>query len=81
MKDPIVEEIRRARDAHGKHFNYDLDAICDQIRKRGRSPPCRPSRCPRDVQRGETGPDENVPDTVPFPDENVPDTVSFSCHF
>ena len=26
-KDPIVEEVRRARDAYAKQFNYDLDAI------------------------------------------------------
>ncbi len=30
MNDPIVEEIRRIRDAHAARFNYDLDAIfCD----------------------------------------------------
>jgi len=27
MKDPIVEEVRRAREAHAKQFNYDLDDI------------------------------------------------------
>ena len=34
MKDPIVEEVRRAREAHAKQFNYDLDAICEDLRKR-----------------------------------------------
>ena len=34
VKDPIVEEVRRARDAHAKQFNYDLDAICEDLRKR-----------------------------------------------
>ncbi len=34
MKDPIVEEVRRARDAHAKRFNYDLDAIVEDLRKR-----------------------------------------------
>jgi hypothetical protein len=33
MKDPIVEEIRRIRDEHAKKFNYDLKAICADIRK------------------------------------------------
>jgi hypothetical protein len=33
MKDPIVEEVRRAREAHAKQFNYDLDAICEDLRK------------------------------------------------
>jgi len=26
-QDPIVEEVRQARDAYAKGFNYDLDAI------------------------------------------------------
>jgi hypothetical protein len=26
-QDPIVEEVRKARDAYAKRFNYDLDAI------------------------------------------------------
>jgi len=32
MIDPIVEEIRKFRDAHAKHFNYDLDAICEDLK-------------------------------------------------
>jgi hypothetical protein len=34
VKDPIVEEVRRAREAHAQQFNYDLDAICADLRKR-----------------------------------------------
>ena len=26
-EDPIVEEVRKARDAHAAKFNYDLQAI------------------------------------------------------
>ena len=26
-QDPIVEEVRQARDAYAQQFNYDLDAI------------------------------------------------------
>ncbi|MEZ4629311.1 MAG: hypothetical protein R2880_01065 [Deinococcales bacterium] len=33
MKDPMVEEIRQARDEHAKQFNYDLKAIFDDIKK------------------------------------------------
>lgn len=33
MEDPIVEGVRRAREAHAKQFNYDLDAICEDLRK------------------------------------------------
>ena len=34
MKDPIVDEVRQAREAHARQFNYDLDAICEDLRKR-----------------------------------------------
>lgn len=33
MKDPIVEEIREIRREHAERFGYDLDAICEDIRK------------------------------------------------
>ena len=33
LNDPIVEEIRRIRDEHATRFNYDLDAIFDDIKK------------------------------------------------
>lgn len=37
MRDPIVEEVRKARDEYAKRFNYDLDAICQDLRdKQGR---------------------------------------------
>ena len=31
MNDPIVNEVRRVRDAHAAMFNYDLDAIFQNI--------------------------------------------------
>ena len=34
MDDPIVEEVRRVRDAHAARFNYDLDAIFQDIKER-----------------------------------------------
>ena len=27
MKNPIISELRRIRDAHAKKFNYDIEAI------------------------------------------------------
>jgi hypothetical protein len=40
MNDPIVDEVRRIRDAHAARFNYDLGAIFrdlkEQERKSGR---------------------------------------------
>jgi hypothetical protein len=32
MIDPIVDEVRRVRDAHAAMFNYDLDAIFQDIK-------------------------------------------------
>lgn len=34
MNDPIVEEIRKYREAHAARFNYDLDAIYRDIKER-----------------------------------------------
>ena len=33
MNDPIVEEVLKFRNEHAKRFNYDLDAICDDLKK------------------------------------------------
>jgi hypothetical protein len=34
MNDPIVEDVRRVRDAYAAQFNYDLDAIFQDIKTR-----------------------------------------------
>jgi len=36
MNDPIVDEVRRVRDAHAAMFNYDLDAIFQDIKEQER---------------------------------------------
>ena len=33
-KDPIVEEIHRVREEYAKRLNYDLHAICEDLRKK-----------------------------------------------
>lgn len=33
MNDPIVDEVRRIRNAHAARFNYDLDAIFQDIKE------------------------------------------------
>ncbi len=33
MKDPIVDEVRQIRDAYAKQFNYDLDAIYEDLKE------------------------------------------------
>jgi len=54
-EDPIVSEIRRGRDEHAARFNYDLRAICEDLReqekKSGRKFVSYP---PRRVQTRET---------------------------
>lgn len=33
-QDPIVEEVRRHREEYAKQFNYDLHAICEDLRRK-----------------------------------------------
>ncbi len=52
LNDPIIEEVRKARDEYAKQFNYNLDAICrDLMKKQEQSgkkvvsfPPKRPEK-------------------------------------
>ncbi|MBM4031364.1 MAG: hypothetical protein FJ291_06205 [Planctomycetes bacterium] len=54
-KDPIVEEVRRVRDAHAARFGYDLRAIYEDFKARERAlgreivyfPPRPATRAPR----------------------------------
>lgn len=32
--DPIVDEVRKAREAHAAEFDYDLSAICSDLRRK-----------------------------------------------
>jgi hypothetical protein len=40
-KDPIVEEVRKIREAHAAQFDYDLHRIFDDIRKHEQEHPER----------------------------------------
>jgi hypothetical protein len=31
-KDPVVEEVRAARDEYARRFDYDIEAICRDLR-------------------------------------------------
>jgi len=52
QSDPIVDEVRKARDEYAKRFNYDLDAICRDLQEKQRLshkkaislPPKRPKK-------------------------------------
>ena len=37
MEDPIVEESRKIRRIHVAEFNFDLHAICEDLRKKERT--------------------------------------------
>ncbi len=39
MNDPIIDEIRKVREAHASRFNYDLDAIFRDIKEREKQGP------------------------------------------
>jgi hypothetical protein len=51
-RDPIVEEVRRARQRHAARFNYDLQAIFKDLKEKEKAsgrrlvsyPPKRPLR-------------------------------------
>ncbi len=38
IEDPIIKEVRKARDEYAKQFNYDLDAICRDLIKKQEQP-------------------------------------------
>ncbi len=48
MSDPIVEEVRKHREQYAAKFNYDLAAICKDLRDRqetcGREVVSRPAK-------------------------------------
>ena len=58
IDDPIVDEVRKARDEYARKFNYDLDTIClDLQRKQDAShrklvsfPPKRPEQALSDEE-------------------------------
>lgn len=35
--DPVIDELHRIRDEHAKKLNYDVHAICEEIRRREKS--------------------------------------------
>jgi hypothetical protein len=37
MRDEVVEEVRRVREAYGERFNFDLEAIFQDLRERERA--------------------------------------------
>jgi len=57
--DPIVAEVRKVREAHAAKFNYDLDAIFQDIKAKERASGRRyvtypPRRCKPDQEAAST---------------------------
>ncbi len=54
-KDEILQEIHKIREKHAKAFNYDLQAICDDLRRKqlasGRQIISTPLKQPRQHQQ------------------------------
>ena len=53
IDDPIVAEVRKARDEYARRFNYNVDAICKDLQKKqlqsGRKLVALPPRRPNPV--------------------------------
>ncbi|AFZ43850.1 hypothetical protein PCC7418_1671 [Halothece sp. PCC 7418] len=54
-KDEILEELYRIREEHAKAFNYDLQAICDDLRQKQSSSDrkviSQPLKCPKQINK------------------------------
>ncbi len=77
MNDPIVDEVRRVRDAHAAMFNYDLDAIFQDIKEQEKksglefvSYPARrtePKKSPQPTRAAIAPSGDNLPLPTPSP--------------
>jgi hypothetical protein len=60
IDDPIVAEVRKARDEYARRFNYDLDAICKDLQQKqfqsGRKVVSFPPKRPKAAVAGREGP-------------------------
>jgi hypothetical protein len=52
IDDPIIKEVRRHRQARAAKFNYDVDAIADDARKRQATSGHKLIQPPRHGRRG-----------------------------
>jgi hypothetical protein len=59
IDDPIVAEVRKARDEYARRFDYDLDAICRDLQQRqaqsGRKVVSFPPKRPKSAIAGREG--------------------------
>jgi hypothetical protein len=56
MRDTIVDEVRKAREDYARRFNFDLDAICRDLRQKQQAAGAKVVSFPkRPVQRQSAG--------------------------
>jgi hypothetical protein len=70
MNDPIVDEVRRVRDAYAARFNYDLDAIFRDIKEQEKKSGLQfvtfpPRRIEPRQSLQPAGPGQAVSDSIP----------------
>jgi hypothetical protein len=63
--DPIVDEVRRARDAYAARFNYDLRAIFRDLKEQEKRGGCKLVSYAKDA--AESGPNQALQPTGPAP--------------
>jgi len=74
--DPIVDEVRRVRDAHAARFNYDLRAIFKDIKEQLRRSGLKFVSFARDGSVITSSPEATVPNAPPQPTTSAtPDRV------
>ncbi len=59
--DPIVEEVRKFRDEHAARFNYDIDAIVQDLQELERASGIQVVSFAPKVYRGLSGQEEGKP--------------------
>ncbi len=60
MNDPIVEEVRAAREAYARKFNYDLKAMVEDLKERQKRSGRKVVTLPPKPVRDEKGPAQEV---------------------
>jgi len=48
-QDPIVEQVRQAREAHAAQYNFDLQAICRALKEQKESQRVKVSFAPKRI--------------------------------
>ena len=65
IEDPIVEEVRKARDDYARQFDYDLEAIFRDLQKKEQQPGKKavsfPPKRPKKGRKSACTPSQSMP--------------------